>query len=176
MTKHDRQDDFATVQRGGTLVISRWLPGPAERVWRYLTDSELRQKWLAAGEMRLAPGAPLEFVWRNDELSSPSDKRPDGFAEEQRMASQVIAVEPMRMLCIAWGKGDVTFTLKEQGDRVLLTITHTELDDPAGRANIAGGWHMHLDILAATLSGAEPASFWSGWARLRDAYAARLAG
>ena len=53
-----------------TLKIQRLLPGPIERIWAYLTDSELRRKWLAAGEMEMKVGAPFEFVWRNDELNN----------------------------------------------------------------------------------------------------------
>ena len=42
-----------------TLKIQRLLPGPIERVWAYLTESELRRKWLAAGEMEMKVGATL---------------------------------------------------------------------------------------------------------------------
>jgi uncharacterized protein YndB with AHSA1/START domain len=174
MTLHDSIDDFATMTDGSTLVIQRWLPGPVERVWRYLTDSDLRRKWLAAGEMELVAGAPLELVWRNDTLSDADDPRPAAFPEEQRMASDIVAVDPMRMLTIAWGKGQVTFALREKADRVQLTITHTGLDSKATRQMIAGGWHMHLDILAARLSGTERPSFWSGWNRLQGLYDSRL--
>ncbi|MFV0302648.1 MAG: SRPBCC family protein [Paracoccus sp. (in: a-proteobacteria)] len=167
-------DEYAAMETGSTLVIRRWLPGPAERIWRYLTDGELRRKWLAAGEMDLVPGAGLELVWRNDGLSARDDPRPEGFAEELRMQSHVIAVDPMRLLTIAWGKGDVTFELDERGDRVLLTLTHRGLADPDARTMTAAGWHMHLDILAAEAAGARPASFWSGWKRLRGEYARRL--
>lgn len=174
MTQLDGIDAFTTMTDHSTLVIQRWLPGPADRVWRYLTDSDLRRKWLAAGEMDLVPGAPLELVWRNDTLSDAGDPRPSGIAEEQRMQSHVVAVDPMRMLAIAWGKGDVTFTLKEKGDRVLLTVTHRGLDDRNIRRETAPGWHMHLDILVAEISGMEPASFWSGWTRLQTLYDNRL--
>lgn len=167
-------DDYAVMETASTLVIRRWLPGPAERIWRYLTDSDLRRKWLAAGEMAQVPGAALELVWRNDELSASDDARPEGFAEEQRMDSRVIAIEPMRLLTIAWGKGDVTFALRDEGDRVLLTLTHRGLDQAEARLMTAAGWHMHLDILGAEAAGEPPASFWSGWLRLRGDYAARL--
>jgi uncharacterized protein YndB with AHSA1/START domain len=174
MTRHDDIDAFATLTGGSTLVIQRWLPGPVERVWRYLTDSDLRQRWLASGTMELTAGAPLELVWRNDELSDADDPRPGEFAEEERMLSRVIEVDPMRMLRIAWGKGDVTFTLQEQAERVLLTVTHRGLHDRGERRVTAPGWHMHLDILVAELSGARPPSFWSGWKRLGDAYDGRF--
>jgi uncharacterized protein YndB with AHSA1/START domain len=174
MTRQNDVDPFATLADGSTLVIQRWLPGPAERVWRYLTDSDLRRRWLASGDMDLVPGAPLELVWRNDALSDAEDPRPSGFGAEQRMQSRIIDVEPMRMLKIGWGEGDVTFTLRDQGVRVLLTITHRGLEDRTARGMIAPGWHMHLDILVADLSGTKRPSFWSGWTRLHALYDSRL--
>jgi uncharacterized protein YndB with AHSA1/START domain len=174
MILRDDIDAFATMTGGSTLVIQRWLPGPAERIWRYLTDGNLRRKWLAAGAMELVPGSPLELVWRNDALSDAGDPRPGGFGDEQRMKSRIIDVEPMRMLKIAWGKGDVTFTLQEQTGRVLLTITHCGLEDRVARGMIAPGWHIHLDILLAEISGAQRPSFWSGWTKLRALYDNRL--
>lgn len=174
MILRDDINEYATMTGGSTLVIQRWLPGPVDRIWRYLTDSDLRRKWLAAGDMTLVPGSPLELVWRNDALSDPSDPRPSGFGETEFMHSRVIEIEPMRVLKIAWGNGDVTFTLQEQAERVLLTLTHRGLEDRTARGTIAPGWHMHLDILVAEISGAQRPSFWSGWTKLRILYDNRL--
>lgn len=174
MTLQETVDPFAQWREGATLVIQRWLPGPAERIWQYLTDSDLRRQWLAAGDMTLAPGAPLELVWRNDDLSHGDDPRPDGFSGEHRMQSHVIAADPPRLLSFTWGQGAVTFELREKGDRVLLTVTHTGLDDGGARTMIAAGWHMHLDILGAVAMDRPAASFWSGWTALRATYRDRL--
>jgi hypothetical protein len=40
---------------------------------------------------------------------------------------------------------------------------------------IGAGWHMHLDILVAQVSGARAPSFWSGWVQLRSDYERRIA-
>lgn len=167
-------DEFAHLKNGSTLLIQRWLPGPVERIWRYLTESDMRQKWLASGEMSLTPGSPLDLVWRNDNLSDPDDPRPSGFPEEQRMQSRVIEVDAMRRLVIAWGEGEVTFELQPKGDRVLLTLTHSGLNDPSMRSKVAAGWHTHLDILDDQAAGRKPQSFWSGWVKLNDTYEARF--
>lgn len=174
MTLQDNIDNFGAIADGSTLVIQRWLPGPAERIWRYLTDSDLRKEWLAAGDMQLVAGTPLELVWRNDALSDAGDPRPTAFPEEQRMQTRVIAVDPPRLLTIMWGVGEVSFAIVPKGNRVLLTITHTCLEDQAAQRSIAAGWHMHLDILVAKASGTEPPSFWSGWTRLHGIYGIRL--
>ena len=48
--------DRGTITEAGTIRFERLLPGPIERVWAYLTESDKRAKWLAAGDMDLRPG------------------------------------------------------------------------------------------------------------------------
>jgi len=155
------------------FTIQRWFPGPVERIWKYLTESELRRKWLAAGDMPNAVGGAFELVWRNDGLSRPDDMRPEGFPEENRMQSRIIAFDPPRLLTIAWGEGEVSFTLEPKGERVLLTLVHSGMDMD-WRLQIAAGWTMHLDIMAAEAEGRQPESFWSGWQQRKAIYAERL--
>src|SRR3990170_7410918 len=83
------QDDYGVLTEPATLKIQRLLPGPIERVWAYLTESELRRQWLAAGAMEMKVGAPVELVWRNDELNDPPSARPANFPEEHRMQSRI---------------------------------------------------------------------------------------
>ncbi|HLW92027.1 MAG TPA: SRPBCC family protein [Roseiarcus sp.] len=174
-------NDLATARGYGALIepatlkIQRLLPGPIERVWAYLTDGDLRRQWLAAGEMELKAGAPLELVWRNNELTNPPGERPPGFSEEHRMQSRIIALDPPHRLAIAWGEsGEVSFELNPEGDEVLLTIIHRRLPDRANMLNVSAGWHMHLDILVARARGKEPEPFWDGWRRLRKEYERRI--
>ncbi|MDS9469297.1 SRPBCC family protein [Paracoccus sp. MBLB3053] len=174
MTLQDMTDEFGTMVSPTTLVIRRWLPGPVDRIWSYLIDGEKRRKWLAAGEMTLSPGAPLELVWRNDELSSPSDPRPEDIPAEHRLESRVIAFDPLRSLTIAWGNGEVTFELEPKGDRVLLTLTHTGLSERSAKLMVSAGWHAHLDLLVSEASGSTPASFWASWSSLKAEYANRI--
>jgi len=99
-----------------TLRIQRLLPGPVERIWAYLTDSDMRRKWLAAGAMEMRVGAPFELVWRNDELNDPPGRRPQGFAEENRMQSRITELDPPRRISFTWNNsGDVTFELEPRG-------------------------------------------------------------
>jgi uncharacterized protein YndB with AHSA1/START domain len=159
-----------------TLKIQRLLPGPIDRVWAYLTDSELRSRWLAAGPMEMKAGAPFEFVWRNDELTRPPGQRPPGFAEEQRMQSRIVEVDPPRKLVFTWnGSGDVSFELEPEGDAVLLTVIHRRLPSRSTLLMVAAGWHMHLDVLVARATGKEAPPFWDGWSRLHTEYDRRIA-
>lgn len=158
-----------------TLRIQRLLPGPVDRVWAYLTEGELRRQWLAAGDMTLQVGAPFEFVWRNDELADEPAQRPEGFPEEQRMQSRITEVDAPRLLSFNWhGSGDVTFELEEQGDGVLLTVTHRRLPARKTLVGVAAGWHVHLDILGGRLVGSRIEPFWVGWRRVREEYESRL--
>lgn len=175
MTMRSTESGFGVLTEPATLKIERLLPGPIERVWAYLTDSDLRRQWLAAGEMDVKVGAPFEFVWRNDELTNPPGERPLGHSEEHRMQSRIIELDPPRRLVIAWGKsGDVSFELAPKGDKVLLTVIHRRLPDRATMLMVGAGWHMHLDVLVARATGAEPEPFWDGWSRLRKEYDRRL--
>ena len=175
MTDLATPDAYGVLTEPTTLTIKRLLPGPIERIWACLTESELRRQWLAAGEMEMREGAAFELVWRNDELSDPPGRRPPGFPEEERMQSRIIALDPPRKLAIAWGaSGDVTFELEPRGDEVLLTLVHRRLPDRKTMLNVSAGWHMHLDILAARATGQAPAPFWDGWSRLKEDYDRRL--
>jgi len=175
MTDFASPSDYGVLTEPATLKIQRLLPGPIERVWAYLTESDLRRKWLAAGEMQMKVGAAFELVWRNNELTNPPGRRPEGFGDEHRMQSRITELDPPRKLTIAWGNGgDVSFELEPKGGKVLLTVIHRRLPDRGTMLMVGAGWHMHLDVLAARVSGAEPAPFWDGWTRLKQDYDRRL--
>jgi uncharacterized protein YndB with AHSA1/START domain len=175
MNANATRDAFGTLIEPTTLKIQRLLPGPIERIWAYVTDSDKRRKWLAAGSMEMKVGAPFEFVWRNDELTDPPGKRPDGFARENRMQSRITELDPPHRIAFTWdGTGDVTIELREQGDDVLLTLVHRRLPNRTYMLRVSAGWHMHLDVLVARARGEEPEPFWDGCARLREEYDRRL--
>jgi uncharacterized protein YndB with AHSA1/START domain len=175
MTKLATPDAYGVLTEPATLKIQRLLPGPIERVWAYLTESELRRQWLAAGEMEMKAGASFELVWRNDELTSPPGQRPSGFSAEHRMQSRITEFDPPRKLAITWGNtGGVSFELEPAGSEVLLTVIHRRVLDRATLLKVSAGWHMHLDLLAARSAGKEPEPFWDGWSRLQKEYARRI--
>ena len=122
MNDRAKVDAYGALSEPSTLTIQRMLPGPIERVWAYLSESDLRRKWLASGEMELKVGAPFELVWRNSELTNPAGKRPEGFGEEHRMESRILEVDPPRKLVFTWGKddSDVSMVLEPRGEKVLL--------------------------------------------------------
>lgn len=164
-------DDFGVLTEPATLKIERLLPGPIERVWAYLTQSDKRRQWLASGDMEMAVGTPFELVWRNDDLTDPPGRRPPEFSDEMRMVSRIIELDPPCRLTIAWGtSSDVTFDLTPKGSEVLLTVVHRRLPDRAITLMVGAGWHMHLDILVALMRGTTPEPYWDGWSRLKNQY------
>ena len=108
-----------------TLKIQRLLPGPLERVWAHLVESDLRRRWLAAGDVEMRVGSTFELVWRNDELTDPPGHRPDGFGEEERMGGRIIELDAPHRLVFTWGEeGSVCFELEAQENEVVLTAIH----------------------------------------------------
>jgi uncharacterized protein YndB with AHSA1/START domain len=175
MTETRNPDAYGVLIEPATVKIERLLPGPIERIWAYLTESELRRKWLAAGDMEMKVGAPFELVWRNDELTHPPGPRPPGLRGERRMQSRITELAPPRKLTIAWeGSGDVSFELEPKGNEVLLTVIHRRLPDRATLLGVGAGWHTHLDLLVAHTSGIRPKPFWEVWSRLRQDYDRRI--
>lgn len=167
------RDAYGTLIEPTTLKIQRMLPGPIERVWAYVTDGELRRKWLAAGRMEMKAGTSFELVWRNDELTN--DTRPEGFDEEHRMQSRIVELDPPRKITFTWNNsGDVTIELEAKGKDVLLTLIHRRLPNRNTLMMVGAGWHMHLDVLVARARGEEPAPFWAGWLKLKQEYDRRL--
>ena len=175
MNSTTRPDAYGELIEPTTLRIQRLLPGPIERIWAYLTDSDLRSKWLAAGAMEMKVGAPVEFVWRNDELTNPPGQKPAGFGDEHKMQSRITALDPPRKLAFTWGStGGVSFELEPKGNEVLLTVIHLRLPDRGMLLMVGPGWHMHLDVLVARMRGTETEPFWDGWSRLKKEYERRI--
>jgi hypothetical protein len=57
-------NEYGQVIDKGTVRFERLLPGPVERVWQYLTDSQLRGTWLATGPMEPRAGGASERAGR----------------------------------------------------------------------------------------------------------------
>lgn len=158
-----------------TLTMQRLLPGPVSRVWSWLTESEKRAKWLAEGEMPMVPGAAFTLTWRNDTLTDPPGARPEGMGEVHTGDCRMLEADPPRRLRYEWiGVGEVCFDLEPAGERVLLTLTHSGLVGRDRVLGVSAGWHAHLDVMAAKLSGRVAKPHWDNWRALREEYAHRF--
>ncbi|WP_294124261.1 SRPBCC family protein [Sphingomonas sp.] len=175
MTELATTQQYGVLTEPATLTIERLLPGSIDRVWAYLTESDLRRQWLASGTMDMRVGAPFELTWRNNQLMDNPGRAPEGFTGEHQMQSEITELRPPHRIGFTFGTaGEVTFDLEPVGDMVRLTLVHRRLPDRTTMLKVSAGWHAHVDVLAARLTGEEPLPFWDNWTALRAEYERRL--
>src|SRR5688572_7395343 len=124
-------NDYGVVTEPGTVRLERTLPGPIERVWAYLTESDKRAQWLAPGNFELRSGGHVELTFHNSELSPKREPTPERFKkyEGASFRGRITRCEPLRVLSYTWGESsgddsEVTFELTPRGNEVLLVVTH----------------------------------------------------
>ncbi|REL33528.1 ATPase [Rhodohalobacter sp. SW132] len=155
----------------GTVQFERLLPGPPERIWDYLTKSELKEKWLSAGDVEPRVGGKVEFRFKHNDLSDVDEPIPEKYKHMQDgtyFEGKVTEWNPYKKLSYTWGEetGEesiVTYELiPKEENKVLLRLTHRKLgDDLKILISVGAGWHTHLDILLDRLEENSPKGFWS---------------
>lgn len=167
-----------------TVRFERLLPGPVERVWEYLTDSEKRGSWFAAGKTELEVGGTTVMNFHNASLSTQPDIEPPekyrDMPEKMSFGGTVTRCEPPYVIAHTWDfeghRSEVCFELHEEGDKVRLVLTHSKLADLDEVLSVSGGWHTHLDILVDVLEGREPQAFWKAHSPIEAEYERRYRG
>jgi uncharacterized protein YndB with AHSA1/START domain len=157
--------------------IVRTLPGPIERVWEYLTDSEKRSRWFAGGPMEPRKGGKVTLHFRHKDLA-PDEIPPEEFKHHHdsgnSMEGIVTRFEPPRVLAFTFGstgESEATFELTPQGDDVLLVLTHRARgEDLPYMAEFGAGWHTHVAHLIALLEGSPRPPFWPLYTKFRTEY------
>ncbi len=165
-----------------TVRFERLLPGPIERVWEYITQSDKRAKWLAGGATDLTIDGLVELNFHNASLSPlPDDEPPQKYCsdpEKSSFSGHVTRCDPPHLLAHTWEfaehHSEVEYSLSEQDDKVLLVLTHRRLKDDDEVLSVSGGWHAHLDILGDVLDGQTPRPYWRTHTALETEYASRL--
>lgn len=173
--------DHGIVTESGAVRFERLLDAPIERVWDYLTRSELRRAWFAGGEMELRPGGAMTLVFRNSELAPAGETMPDRFRPYEGMESrgEILAADPPRRLVFSWFEDDgrsteVSWELEPRGVQTLFVLTHSRLPSRAMTVDVSGGWHLHLDSLEDVLAKRPPRPFWSRQEALEAEYDRRI--
>ncbi len=175
-------DRYGKLIAPNTIRFERILPGPIERAWSYLTDSEKRAKWLASGPMELHVGGAARLTWLHREMDAAPEAIPEQFRQLENghtMDAQVTRCEPPHVLAFTWGKrvealSEVVIELSERGNEVLLVLTHERLPNHKDLLGISGGWHTHLDVLVEHLNGRTSEGFWGKMVQLNSEYTTRL--
>jgi uncharacterized protein YndB with AHSA1/START domain len=164
-----------TVVEPGTVKVERLLPGPVERAWAYITESDKRAKWLAGGEFDLRVGGKVRLEFDNSRL--PNEKNmPAKYKDlgKGQFEGVITRLEPLRLLAHTWkwdsGDTEVSYELAPRGKQVLLTIVHRRLTkELVGK--VLGGWDVHSGILEDILNGVEPRPFWATHEKVAPEYA-----
>jgi uncharacterized protein YndB with AHSA1/START domain len=180
-------NEYGTRLGPAEVRFERLLPGPIERVWEFVTESEPRSRWLASGRMELHKGGKVELFFLHKNLA-PNETPPEEYRQVHevghRSYGRVTQCDPPRLIAFTWedseekaaspDANEVTIELAPRGDRVLLTLTHRRLASQDELRNVSGGWHTHLGVLEDRLLGNEPRPFWATHAKLEAEYRKRL--
>ncbi|MEL6860859.1 MAG: SRPBCC family protein [Pseudomonadota bacterium] len=173
--------DYATYPDPTVLEIFRDLPGPIERVWDYLTKSELREKWLCAGEVSPEIGGEIVFRFDHSNLSThPTPASHEGGGDMQ-MVGIIRAYEPPHHIAFSWpsreaeAPTEVVIRLREIDGKVRLHLRHEKIMTKDYKSGTSAGWHAHLDIMKDLLSDQTARDFWETFLALEQEYKAILA-
>jgi len=157
----------AQAQKDGekwTLLLTRELGHPPERVWDALTDPAQLAEW-----------APFDAD-RNLASAGPVQLTTVGAPKTQVSRATVKQAEAPRLLEYTWGEQNLRWQLEPLGGGTRLTLWHNI--DRRFIAWGAAGWHICLDVLDQLLAGAplgrivgEDALQFGGWQRLNTEYA-----
>jgi uncharacterized protein YndB with AHSA1/START domain len=163
-----------------TLRFERLLPGPIERIWAYLTESEKRKQWFAAGDYELKKGGKANLFFQHKNISKPGTTPPEAFKkmheEGHNWEGKILEVDAPRMLRMTFGEhSEVLYELTEQSSgEVLLTLTHSKLT-ANDMKNVGPGWHSHLAILSDRLNNRNDVDFWALWQQMNTHYGEKFA-
>ncbi|MFC5832268.1 SRPBCC family protein [Nonomuraea insulae] len=150
-----------------TLVFTRDLRHPPEKVWAALTEPEQLAAWApytADRDLSKAGGVTITMI--------DDDKPVD-------MEAEVVRAEPPTLLEYTLGTDLLRWELAATDAGARLTLRHT-VNDREWIPKVAAGWHLCLDVAEKLLEGhpippirgAAATAF--GWAELNDQYARRF--
>lgn len=177
-------NDYGTMLDETTIRFERTLPGPIERVWAYIVESDKRAKWLCGGETALAVDGAVEMRFHHASMvdqSPAEDVRPEKYADMGDVVTfggKVTAIDAPRLLSHTWvfegAESEVTYELTERGEQVQLVLTHRRLNSDEEKLSVAAGWHTHLLILSEHLHGRKAPLFWTTHTELEGEYEQRI--
>ena len=160
------------------IRLERVLGAPAEKVWRYLTEAELRSQWFMGGTDATGVGE-FDLLVDHDNLSDEEVSYPENYAASKgaTWTEKVTRFEPPRLLETTFqgGKnGIVTYELFPEGDKTRLVLTHSGITSGTGAQDFGSGWNSHLTVLEERLAGRGVRDFWALHAKSKELVAKTL--
>ena len=159
-----KDDELGTLRADGercAVRFERLYDATPSELWGALTDAEQLRGWMA-NEVRIdaRPGGEFEFRF--------------GEADTEWAAGRVVAAEPPRLLELDWTfpgepQSVVRFELEPRGPGTLLVLDHRQLARDSG-ASYSAGWHAHLDLLDAQLTGGPEPDWAARYTELKPDY------
>ena len=176
-------NEYGELLDESTVRFERVLPGPVDRVWAYLTESDKRAQWLCGGDVETAANGHVDMHFHNLSLSGDDDiPRPEKYKdmpEKMSFTGKVTRCEPPYVLEHTWEFGEessvVCYELAEEGDKVKLVLTHRRLETRDTVLSVSGGWHTHLNVLEDVLNGSDRRPFYKMQVQYESEYEKRLA-
>jgi uncharacterized protein YndB with AHSA1/START domain len=161
--------DGTLEEREGQAVVrfERRLAHPVEKVWAALTEPGRMRAWWGDAEVELREGGAFVMRWTNT----------DAEGNRAVMHATITELDPPRLLVTEGDMhGTLRWELEPDGDATVLRFSSTlELPDEF-RTKVLAGWHLHLDLLAEVLDGADvdvAEVTDTRWPPIHEAYEAR---
>lgn len=151
--------------RSGLLSLRIRLDADPQRVWRFLTEPAMLQRWSP-----VVPDRALTRVGAAYSSEQPGDEPVD---------AEVVDVIDGFRLVHRWGPDELVWQLGPDADGTQLQLVQ-RLSEPDTYAVMTAGWHVCLSVLADLARGTQTPrcvgadAVASGWATLRDRYQAEI--
>lgn len=151
-----------------TLIFTRILCHPPERVWRALIEPAEQLEWL-----------PFVADRTLDNLGAVKLRMTDDSKDAEMLEGEVLESERPRLLIYRWGSDVLTWELSPHETGTMVTLRHmTKL--PEQLSTFAAGWHICIVVLERFLDGRPvgrivgPKAMEFGWMMLKEQYGEKL--
>lgn len=166
----------------GRIEIKRVLSANRDTVWRFLTEDDLRGRWLCHGDVEPVKGGVIEFKFDTSKLGSALPDLPTGESIRAEFEGIVTEFNPPELFAFTWPEAEggestsVTIKLFDRGDETLLHLVHEKLFNQENLVGASAGWHAHLEQLECHLSRKMSPNFWKRHQELDATYREKLNG
>ncbi|CAN5346392.1 hypothetical protein BH09ACT10_BH09ACT10_19560 [soil metagenome] len=132
------------IRSDGALIFTREYAHPVDRVWQFLSESELCGVWFGTWEGHALPGVTVPFTMTAEEEGPPVDLR-------------VHICDGPHLLAVEMGEAEKPWRLSVElegvGHATTVTMRH-QMDLETYNSAYGPGWEYYLDRLGATLDDA----------------------